>query len=115
MDSREVLHLFSVFGPKVPQSVEYLLHNDEEVQQKGSTVASRLKIRDGLLPRLRETRGIPSEEHQARLMGIDRGTLRRIDAGATPSGAFMAAMYDTYGLGLGEAFEFVEYEAAIAA
>ncbi|POH63607.1 hypothetical protein C3B60_15930 [Cryobacterium zongtaii] len=78
-------------------------------------MASRLKIRDGLLPRLRETRGIPSEEHQARLMGIDRGTLRRIDAGATPSGAFMSAMYDTYGLGLGEAFEFVEYEGAVAA
>lgn len=78
-------------------------------------MASRLQIREGLLPRLRETRGIPSEEHQARLMGVDRGTLRRIDGGATPSGAFMSAMYDTFGLGLGEAFEFVEHEGLAAA
>jgi hypothetical protein len=73
-------------------------------------MASRLQIRPGLLARLRETRGIPSEEHQARLMGVDRTTLRRVDRGATPSGAFMAALCDSFGLGLGEAFELVHEE-----
>jgi hypothetical protein len=70
-------------------------------------MASKLQIRPGLLARLRETRGIPSEEHQARLMGVDRTTLRRVDRGATPSGAFMAALVESFGLGLGEAFEVV--------
>jgi transcriptional regulator with XRE-family HTH domain len=71
-------------------------------------MATRLQIKPGLLKRLRELREIPSEEHQARLMGVDRSTLRRIDAGATPSAAFMAALCDAFGLGLGEAFELVE-------
>jgi len=70
-------------------------------------MASKLQIKPGLLARLRQIRDIPSEEHQARLMGVDRTTLRRIDRGAIPSGAFMAALCDTFGLGLGEAFEVV--------
>ena len=71
-------------------------------------MASRVQIKPGLLKRLREVRGIPSEGHQARLMGVDRTTLRRIDAGGVPSPQFMAAMWETFGLGLGEAFELVE-------
>jgi hypothetical protein len=71
-------------------------------------MASRVQIKPGLLKRLRDLREIPSEEHQARLMGVDRTTLRRIDAGGVPSAAFMAAMWETFGLGLGEAFELVE-------
>ncbi|AGW41707.1 oxidoreductase [Leifsonia xyli subsp. cynodontis DSM 46306] len=73
-------------------------------------MASRVRIKPGLLKRLRDIREIPSEDHQARLMGFDRTTLRRIDAGGVPSAAFMAAMWETFGLGLGEAFEFVENE-----
>ncbi|ARC56035.1 hypothetical protein AS850_02970 [Frondihabitans sp. 762G35] len=71
-------------------------------------MASKLQIKPGLLARLRQIRDIPSEEHQARLMGVDRTTLRRIDRGATPSGAFMAALCESFGLGLGEAFEVVQ-------
>jgi len=73
-------------------------------------MASTLRIKPGLLKRLRDVRDIPSEEHQARLIGVDRTTLRRIDAGATPSGAFMASFCAAFGLGLGEAFEVVEEE-----
>jgi len=51
-------------------------------------MASKLQIKPGLLARLRLIREIPSEEHQARLMGVDRTTLRRIDRGAIPSGAY---------------------------
>lgn len=81
---------------------------------EGGDVASKIQIKPGLLARLREVRGIPSEEHQARLMGVDRTTLRRIDGGAVPSGAFMAALADTFGLGLGEAFELVPVQTARA-
>ena len=70
-------------------------------------MASKLQIKPGLLVRLREIRDIPSEEHQARLMGVDRATLRRVDAGSQPSGAFIAAFCETFGLGIGEAFEVV--------
>ncbi|MDN4598489.1 hypothetical protein [Leifsonia virtsii] len=70
-------------------------------------MASVIRIRPGLLARLRETRMIPSEEAQARLIGVDRGTLRRVDAGSQPSGSFMAGLCEAFGLGLGEAFEVV--------
>jgi hypothetical protein len=66
-----------------------------------------LRLRPGLAERLRETRNIPSEEAQARMIGVDRTTLRRVDAGAQPSGAFMAQFCEVFNLGLGEAFEIV--------
>ncbi|PPG38640.1 hypothetical protein C5C95_11220 [Rathayibacter sp. AY1B7] len=71
-------------------------------------MGSTLRIKPGLLKRLREVREIPSEEHQARLMGVHRATLRRVDEGAQPSAAFMVAMVDTFGLSIGEAFEVVK-------
>jgi len=75
-------------------------------------VASVIRIRPGLLARLRETRQIPSEDAQARLIGVDRGTLRRVDAGSQPSGAFMAGLCEAFGFTLGEAFEVVSDSAA---
>lgn len=74
-----------------------------------------LRIKPGLLARLREVRNIPSEEHQAQLIGVDRTTLRRVDAGAQPSGSFQAALCVAFGLGLGEAFEIVTSEPAAKA
>jgi len=71
-------------------------------------MSASLRIKPGLLPRLREVRNIPSEAHQARLIGVDRTTLRRVDDGAQPSGAFMTGLCLAFGLGLGEAFEIVE-------
>lgn len=68
----------------------------------------RLRLRPGLAKRLRETRAIPSEDAQARLIGVDRTTLRRVDAGDQPSGAFVAQFCVAFGLGLGEAFEIVD-------
>ena len=73
-------------------------------------MASTLRIKPGLLKRLRELREIPTEEHQARLMGVNRATLRRVDEGSQPSAAFIVAMVDTFGLGIGEAFEVVSTE-----
>ena len=86
---------------------------DVQYPPKEDTMANSLRIKPGLLERLRETRNIPSEDHQARLIGVDRTTLRRVDAGATPSGAFMANFCAAFGLGLGEAFEVVESQSML--
>ena len=72
----------------------------------------RIRIRKDFLARQRAIAGITSEEAQARLLGVDRMTLRRIDSGSQPSGYFMAAVATVYGIGLGEAFEVVTNEAA---
>ncbi len=71
-------------------------------------MAATIRIKEGLLKRLRESRHIPTEEVQARMIGVDRVTLRRIDRGATPSAAFMAGVVEAFGLGLGEAFDVVQ-------
>ncbi|WP_024356718.1 helix-turn-helix transcriptional regulator [Leucobacter chironomi] len=70
-------------------------------------MAATIRIKEGLLKRLRESRQIPTEEVQARMIGVDRVTLRRIDGGASPSAAFMAGVVEAFGLGLGEAFDVV--------
>ena len=71
-------------------------------------MAKRLQVREGLIPRLRELYRTPSEEAQARLMGVSRSSLRRMEAGAQPSAEFIVALCETYGLGPGEAFEISE-------
>lgn len=73
-------------------------------------MASTIRIKEGLLRRLRESRHIPTEEVQARMIGVDRITLRRVDKGSTPSAAFMAGVVEAFGLGLGEAFDVIEVE-----
>lgn len=74
-----------------------------------------VRIKPGLVDRLRETRSIPSEEAFARYVGVDRGTLRRVVAGNQPSGTFIACFCTAFGLGLGEAFEIVSAREKIAA
>ena len=73
-----------------------------------------LRVKDGLVDRLREVRSIPSEEHFARLIGVDRATLRRVVGGQVPSGTFMANFCSAFNLGLGEAFEIVPVDALAA-
>lgn len=72
---------------------------------------ARMQIREGLVPRLKEARNIPSDEVMARMIGVDRGTLRRVVAGDQPSGSFMAGFVLAFGLGVGEAFEVVQDKA----
>ncbi|MDF2554176.1 MAG: oxidoreductase [Microbacterium sp.] len=71
-------------------------------------MAYAIRIREGVVDRLRESRGIKSEEAFAERMDTDRKTLRRIVNGAQPSGAFIANFCAAYGLGMGEAFEIVD-------
>lgn len=75
----------------------------------------KLRLRDGLLPRLREIYRLPSEESQARLMGVSRSTIRRIEAGEQPSADFIVALCTTYQLGMGEAFEIADSPSAVLA
>lgn len=74
----------------------------------------RIQIRNGLLFRLRQVHAIASEDEQARLIGVDRSTLRRVDEGGQPSGAFMAGLCVAFGLSLGEAFEVVAQPRLVA-
>lgn len=74
-----------------------------------------IRLKPGLVERLRETRSIPSEEAFARYVGVDRTTLRRVMSGSQPSGAFIACFCTAFGLGLGEAFEIVEASAKVRA
>ncbi|WP_030149753.1 MULTISPECIES: helix-turn-helix domain-containing protein [Mycetocola] len=75
----------------------------------------KLLIRPGLLARLRETRNIPSEDVQARMIGVDRSTLGRVERGSQPSAAFIVGVCVAFNLGPGEAFEIVDDSAALAA
>jgi hypothetical protein len=90
-----------------------LLHPEAITTHKEAWTMAVLRIKPGLLARLRETRKIASEDAQARMIGVDRSTLRRVDNGAQPSGAFMAGLCESFGLGLGEAFEVVPEQAAV--
>lgn len=78
-------------------------------------MSAKLQIRTGLLERLRTIYGNPSEDVQARMIGVDRTTLRRIDSGASPSSGFIAAMVVTYNMGIGEMFEVVREVEDLAA
>lgn len=71
-------------------------------------MSHRLRVKQGLLERLRKFSGITSDDAQARMLGVDRATINRIKNGEQPSGKFMATLCTTYGLGLGEAFEIYE-------
>lgn len=76
---------------------------------------AQLQLRPGIIRRLKESRGIPSDEIVARMMGVDRGTLRRVEAGAQPSGTFVANAVVAFGMGIGELFEVVVDAKAVAA
>lgn len=42
------------------------------------------------------------------MIGVDRGTLRRVKGGDQPSGTFVAEFVTAFGLGIGEAFIVVD-------
>lgn len=78
-------------------------------------MCQRIRIKPGLLERLRNLSGIASDEAQARMLGVSRGVIDRMKNGEQPSAKFMATLCSSYGLGLGEAFEIYEAEEELAA
>lgn len=73
-----------------------------------------IQIRPGILADLRELRRIPSEEAQARLIGVDRKTLYRVSEGSTPSPAFIAATIIAFRLPFDALFHVVDTPASVA-
>lgn len=71
-------------------------------------MTQRIRIRPGLLERLRNFSGVASDDAQARMLGVSRGVIDRMKNGEQPSAKFMATLCASYGLGLGEAFEIYE-------
>lgn len=74
-------------------------------------MSAKLQLRSGVLRRLKETRGIPTDEVLARMIGVDRGTVRRVENGDQPSGTFIAEACVAFGMGIGELFEVVPADA----
>lgn len=72
--------------------------------RKGMSMANvKIKIRDGLIDRLRNLSGITSDEAFARTIGTSRSTLADVKAGdREPSLAFAVGIAEAFGLGLSE-------------
>ncbi|MDJ1371783.1 transcriptional regulator [Gulosibacter molinativorax] len=67
----------------------------------------KLKLRVGVIDRVKELRSIPSDAVMARMIGVDRATLNRVRNGQEPTGRFVAGAVDAFGMGIGELFEVV--------
>lgn len=74
-----------------------------------------VRIRPGLLDRLKINSGIHDDESFARVIGVSRATLARVKAGEAPSVGFIAGVARGFGLGLGEVAEVVTDEPIEAA
>lgn len=66
-----------------------------------------IRIRPGILTDIRNLREIKTDEAQARLIGVDRKTLYRINEGAPPSPAFIAGAVVAFNLPFDAMFEVV--------
>lgn len=65
---------------------------------------TRIIVRPGLLDRLKETRGIRTDEAMAGAVGVSESTYARVKRGYEPSALFMRGLCSAFGLGVGEAF-----------
>lgn len=63
---------------------------------------AHLAIREGLLDRLKELRGISTDEAMARIGGVSLATYRRYRDGSAPSAEFLANIGLAFGLSIGE-------------
>lgn len=61
-----------------------------------------IKIRPGLLDRLKDTAGIRSDDAFARLIGISRATLADLKKGNEPSLRTVIGIAQAFGLAMGE-------------
>lgn len=64
--------------------------------------ATAIKIRPGLLDRLKDTAGIRSDDAFARLIGISRATLASLKEGNEPSLRTVVGIAQAFGLAMGE-------------
>ncbi|VZH84155.1 helix-turn-helix transcriptional regulator [Corynebacterium rouxii] len=75
----------------------------------------KIRIRDGLIERLRNMSGITSDEAFARTIGTSRSTLVDVKSGERePSLAFAVGIAQAFGLGLSEIVVWESTETAAA-
>ncbi len=68
--------------------------------------SATLRVRPGVLKRIRELHRLPSDAALAHAIGVSRATLDRINRGeVAPSPHFIAGLCLFTGIGIGEAFE----------
>ncbi len=65
-------------------------------------MSASIKLRPGLLDRLRRRFGFPSDEALASIIGVDASTLADLDRGEAPSVRIIALLADVLGLPLSE-------------
>lgn len=68
---------------------------------------SRMIVRPGILDRLKETRGIHTDEAMAGAIGVSESTYARVKRGQEPSTMFIRGLCSAFGLGAGEAVTIV--------
>jgi len=66
------------------------------------TDGSAVKVRPGLLDRLKDNSGIRSDEAFARVIGVSRATLARLRTGEEPSLRAAVGIAQAFDLALGE-------------
>lgn len=70
-------------------------------------LGTTVRIRPGLLTRLKQNAGIRSDEAFARTIGITRATLARLNGGEEPSLRTILGIMQAFGLAFGEVTEVV--------
>lgn len=70
--------------------------------EQAVTQPQTIRVRPGLLDRLKDTAGIRNDEAFARLIGISRATLTSIKEGKEPSLRSVVNIANAFGLAVGE-------------
>jgi len=80
--------------------------------EQAVTQPQTIRVRPGLLDRLKDTAGIRSDDAFARLIGISRATLVSIKEGKEPSLRSVVNIANAFGLAVGEVIVVAEVAAA---
>ncbi|ALJ20405.1 helix-turn-helix domain-containing protein [Microbacterium sp. No. 7] len=78
------------------------------------TDEQQVRIRPGLLDRLKLNSGVKSDDAFARMIGVSRSTLSRLRAGDEPTIRTAWNIADAFGLGLGEVVVAVDAPEAVS-
>jgi len=76
--------------------------------EQAVTQPQTIRVRPGLLDRLKDTAGIRSDDAFARLIGISRATLVSIKEGKEPSLRSVVNIANAFGLAVGEVIVVVD-------
>lgn len=76
--------------------------------EQAVTQPQTIRVRPGLLDRLKDTAGIRSDDAFARLIGISRATLISIKEGKEPSLRSVVNIANAFGLAVGEVIVIAE-------